>query len=97
MAAAAGVAAEAGREGEEGLRENIMRPTPMSIGETLAKQGLTVAVAKLKRCERELAEAVELLNACVQAAAHDVVEDFSAVSNAADAAHAFLQRMENRS
>ena len=97
MGASAGVEAQDGGAGEEQVRENTMRPTPRTdaaIESPMRPTVLRDAVDIARALERELAEAVELLEACVQAAAHDVVEDFSAVSNAADAAFAFLQRME---
>ena len=53
------------------------------------------AVAECYRLLRERGELMGALQCCVDAAAHDIVEDFSMVSNAADAALVLLARMKD--
>jgi len=54
-------------------------------------------VQHASRLERDRAELIGALQDCVDAAAKDIVEDFSAVSNAADAALALLVRLKEPS
>ena len=79
-----------------------MRPTPRTDAiykptkDSFARVPMNKSYDYARTLERELAEAVELLRVCVTAASKDIVEDFSHVSNAADAALTFLKRMEGK-